>query len=88
MLVPEKLKKILVLLQAKAAEHAKRLVNIVNVVEKAGWDSPSKAATAMLAAGAGLGVLDTIGVREAPKRILRTRFTGDEIQHLELKRGE
>ena len=87
LLVPAKLKKILVLLQAKAPEHAKRLVNIVNVVEKAGWDSPGKAATAMLAAKAGLGVLDTIGVREAPKRILRTRFTEDEIQHLELRRA-
>lgn len=87
LLVPEKLKKILVLLQAKAPEHAKRLVNIVNVVEKAGWDSPSKAATAMLAVQAGLGVLGNIGVREAPRRILRTCFTEDEIQHLELKRA-
>jgi hypothetical protein len=88
LLVPEKLKRILVLLQAKAPEHVKRLVNIVKVVDKAGRDSPSKAATAMLAAKAGLGVLNTIGVREAPKRILRTRFTEDEIRHLELKRGK
>jgi len=85
LLISEKLKKILELLQAKAPEHAKRLVNIVNVVEKAGWDSPDKAGSAMLAVKAGLGVLDTIGVREAPNRSLRTRFTDDEIRSLELK---
>ena len=42
----------------------------------------------MLAVEAGLGVLDTIGIRETPKKILRTRFTEDEIQRLDLKQGK
>ncbi len=82
---PEGSTKLIRLLQSRTPEQAGVFARIFAAVSKSGWGTPEEAATAMLAVKSGLGVLDTIGVREAPKRVLRTRLNTDELQRLDWK---
>jgi len=82
---PEGSTKLIRLLQSRAPKQADVFAHIFEAVSKSGWRTPEEAATAMLAVKCGLGVLDTIGVREAPKRVLRTRLNTDELQRLDWK---
>jgi hypothetical protein len=82
---PEGSTKLVRLLPSRAPRQADVFANIFEAVSKSGWRTPEEAATAILAVKYGLGVLDTIGVREAPKRVLRTRLNTDELQRLDWK---
>jgi len=73
------------LLHSQAPEQAEMLIRIFEAVSKSGWGTPEEAATAMLAVKSGLGIFDTIGVREDPKRVLRTRLNTDELRRLDWK---
>lgn len=81
-LAPDDSKRLLQLLHNRAPEQSQKESRIFDAVNKVGWNTPQAAATAMLAVKDVLGLLDSIGVREAPKRILRTRLTNDELHSL------
>ncbi len=82
MLVPDETNELLRLLQDQAPEQFQKETRIFDAVSKVSWKTPQKAATAMLAVKNVLGLLDSIGVREVPKRNLRTRMTVDEVRTL------
>lgn len=81
-LAPDDSKRLLQVLHDRAPEQSQKESRIFDAVNKVGWNTPKAAATAMLAVKDVLGLLDTIGVREAPRRILRTRLTNDELSTL------
>lgn len=81
-LAPDDSKRLLQLLHNRTPEQSQKESHIYDAVNKVGWNTPQAAATAMLAIKDALGLLDLIGVREAPKRILRTRLTNDELRSL------
>ena len=55
----------------------------IDMIEVVGWRTAATAGTVMLLIKRELGILDTIGIREGPNRILRTRLNPDEISSLE-----
>lgn len=79
---PKEAKKLLQLLHDRAPEQSQKEIRIFDAVSKVGWNAPQSSATAMLVIKNELGLLDSIGVREEPKRILRTRLTDDERRNL------
>lgn len=81
-LAPDDSKRLLQLLYDRAPEQSQKESRIFDAVNKVGWNTPQATATAMLAVKDVLGLLDLIGVRQAPRRILRTRLTNDELSTL------
>jgi hypothetical protein len=69
-------------LKSQGSEQAATLTKILDALGKSGYTTPQEAATAMLVVKNAFGLFDTIGVREAPKRHLRTKHTPDELQRL------
>ena len=65
-------------LQQKTPTLARTVQGIAQSIERCGWKTPQAAATSMLLIKSGLGILDTIGVREFPERRIRTRFRAHE----------
>ena len=70
------------LLRRRAPEQAAILTKVLDTFGKSGYTTPQEAATAMLVVKNAFGLLDMIGVREAPKRQFRTKYTPDELRRL------
>ena len=79
---PNESEKLLQLLHDRAPEQSQKEIRIFDAVSKVGWNTPQSSATAMLVIKNELGLFDSIGAREEPKRILRTRLTDDERRNL------
>jgi hypothetical protein len=66
----------------RAPEQATILTKVLDSLTKSGYETPQKAATAMLVIKNALGLYDAVGVREAPRRQFRSKYTPDELQRL------
>jgi hypothetical protein len=79
---PDTANKLIALLRHKCPALADTIKDIADSIERSDWKNPQAAATAMLLLKSKLVILDTIGIREAPERRLRTRFNDREIGRL------
>jgi hypothetical protein len=66
----------------RAPEQAATLTKVFDSLGKLGYETPQEAATAMLIIKNAFGLYDAIGVREAPKRQFRSKYTPDELRRL------
>jgi hypothetical protein len=79
---PQRSANVLAQFQNRAPEQAAVLTKIFDAFGKVGHTTAQEAATAMLVIKNAFGLYDAVGVREAPKRQFRSKYTPHELQRL------